>query len=136
MLPCTILYVASLPVMAALGYFGPANQNITLLVSVAGFCILGLHFAQVSCASSIYPTSVRGFGIGWFMLFARVGGAIGPAVVGALVGQHMSMTTLFYWATVPLALGLVASIAVTVLYQANYHKKANEAAAVALGQTT
>jgi MFS transporter, AAHS family, 4-hydroxybenzoate transporter len=136
MLPCTILYVLSIPVMAALGYFGPGDQNITLLVSLAGFCILGLHFAQVSCASSIYPTSVRGFGIGWFMLFARVGGAIGPAVVGALVGQHMSMTALFYWAMAPLALGLVASIAVTVLYHTHYHGKSNEAAAVALGQTT
>jgi hypothetical protein len=35
----------------------------------------------------------------------------------------MSMSTLFYWAALPLALGTVASIAVTVLYQANYHRK-------------
>jgi hypothetical protein len=68
------------------------------------------------------------------MLFARAGGAIGPAVVGVLVGQHMSMSTLFYWATVPLALGTVASIAVTVLYQANYHGKANAATHFAVGQ--
>jgi hypothetical protein len=74
--------------------------------------------------------------VGWFMLFARAGGAIGPAVVGVLVGRHMSMNTLFYWATLPLALGTVASIAVTVLYRLNYHKKAGTAAKFAVGQPT
>jgi AAHS family 4-hydroxybenzoate transporter-like MFS transporter len=136
MLPCTILYVLSIPVVASLGMPGHSDLMVTVLVSMAGFCILGLHFAQVSCVSSVYPTSVRAFGVGWFMLFARVGGAIGPAVVGVLVGQHMSLSTLFYWATLPLALGTVASIAVTVLYQTNYHKRADTPAKFAVGQPT
>jgi AAHS family 4-hydroxybenzoate transporter-like MFS transporter len=136
MLPCTILYVLSIPVIASLGMPGHSDLMVTVLVSMAGFCILGLHFAQVSCVSSVYPTSVRAFGVGWFMLFARAGGAIGPAVVGVLVGQHMSMSTLFYWATLPLALGTVASIAVAVLYQANYHKRADTPAKFVVGQPT
>jgi hypothetical protein len=45
----------------------------------------------------------------------------------------MSMSTLFYWAALPLALGTVASIAVTVLYQANYHKRAVPPAQFAVG---
>jgi AAHS family 4-hydroxybenzoate transporter-like MFS transporter len=136
MLPCTILYVLSIPVMIGLGLPGHSDLMVSVLVSMAGFCILGLHFAQVSCVSSVYPTSVRAFGVGWFMLFARAGGAIGPAIVGVLVGQHMSMNSLFYWAALPLALGTVASIAVTVLYQANYHKKAATPAKFAVGQPT
>jgi AAHS family 4-hydroxybenzoate transporter-like MFS transporter len=134
MLPCTILYVLSIPVVAALGAPGHGDAVLTGLVGLAGFCILGLHFAQVACVSSVYPTSVRAFGVGWFILFARAGGAIGPAVVGVLVGRHMTLSGLFYWATVPLALGTVASIAVTVLYQANYHRKA-AAPALAVGRT-
>jgi MFS transporter, AAHS family, 4-hydroxybenzoate transporter len=136
MLPCTILYVLSIPVIASLGMPGHSDLMVTVLVSMAGFCILGLHFAQVSCVSSVYPTAVRAFGVGWFMLFARLGGAIGPAVVGVLVGQHMSMSTLFYWATLPLALGTVASIAVTVLYQTNYHKRPDTPAKFVVGQPT
>jgi MFS transporter, AAHS family, 4-hydroxybenzoate transporter len=136
MVPCTVLYVLSIPVIATLGMPGHSDLMVTLLVSMAGFCILGLHFAQVSCVSSVYPTSVRAFGVGWFMLFARAGGAIGPAVVGVLVGQHMTMSTLLYWATLPLALGTVASIVVTVLYKANYHKRADAPAKFAVGQTT
>jgi MFS family permease len=135
MLPCTILYVLSIPVVAVLGLPGHSVPMMTVLVPLAGFCILGLHFAQVSCVSSVYPTTVRAFGVGWFMLFARAGGAIGPAAVGVLVGQHMSLHSLFSWATVPLALGTVASIVVTVLYHTNYHKKAAAPAPLAVGQT-
>jgi AAHS family 4-hydroxybenzoate transporter-like MFS transporter len=136
MIPCTILYVLSIPVVATLGLPGHSDLMLTVLVAMAGFCVLGLHFAQVSCVSSVYPTSVRAFGVGWFMLFARAGGAIGPAVVGVLVGRHMSMTTLLYWATLPLALGTLASIAVTVLYQTNYHKKDATPTKFAVGQPT
>ncbi len=134
MLPCTLLYVLSIPVVASLGLPGHSDLMMTVLVGLAGFCILGLHFAQVACVSSVYPTSVRAFGVGWFMLFARAGGAIGPWVVGILVGRHMSMNTLFYWATVPLAFGTVASIAVTILYRANYHKKPGPAPGFAVGE--
>ncbi len=123
MIPCTILYVLSIPVVLSLGLPGHTEGMLMLLISLAGFCILGLHFAQVSCVSSVYPTAVRAFGVGWFMLFARAGGAIGPLIVGALVGAHVPLSTLFYWAAVPLGLGTLASIVVTALYQANYHNR-------------
>jgi MFS transporter, AAHS family, 4-hydroxybenzoate transporter len=84
MIPCTILYVLSIPVLASLGFPDHSEQTRMALVSLAGFCILGLHFAQVSCASNVYPTAARGFGVGWFMLFARVGGAAGPPSSGCL----------------------------------------------------
>jgi len=136
MAPCTILYVLSIPAVASLGWPGHSDLMMTVLVALAGFCILGLHFAQVACVSSVYPTGVRAFGVGWFMLFARAGGALGPAIVGVLVGQHMSMSTLFYWATAPLAVGTVASVAVTVLYQVNYHKKSGPAESFPIRQPT
>src|SRR6185369_5452500 len=100
-----------------------SETMLMMLVPAAGFCILGLHFAQVSCVSSIYPTAVRGLGVGWFMLFARVGGAIGPAVVGILVGRHVVLRNLFYYAAIPLAIGIFSSFAVAVIYNANFHRK-------------
>jgi AAHS family 4-hydroxybenzoate transporter-like MFS transporter len=123
MLPCTILYVLSIPVMIALGAPGVSETNLMLMCAAAGFCVLGLHFAQVSCVSNVYPTSVRALGIGWFMLFARVGGAIGPSVVGVLLGRHVAIKTLYDLAIIPLAAGTIASVAVTLIYHANYHKK-------------
>ena len=123
MLPCTILYLLSIPIVLALGAPGITGGNLMLVCSVAGFCVLGLHFAQVACISNVYPTSVRGLGVGWFMLFARVGGSVGPWVVGVLVGRHVPLRHLFQLASVPLLIGTVASIAVTVIYQAQYQRK-------------
>jgi AAHS family 4-hydroxybenzoate transporter-like MFS transporter len=135
MIPCTVLYVLSIPLVLALGLSGNSQTAVLFLIPIAGFCILGLHFAQVSCVSSVYPTAVRGLGVGWFMLFARAGGAIGPSIVGVLVGRHYSMATLFDLAVIPLGIGTVASVAVTLLYQANYHKRPEALRVLPLGQT-
>jgi AAHS family 4-hydroxybenzoate transporter-like MFS transporter len=96
MIPCTILYVLSVPVIASMGLPGNSETTLLLLTSAAGFCVLGLHFAQVSAISNIYPTPVRAMGIGWFMIFARAGGAIGPLIVSVLVGRHVPLHSLFY----------------------------------------
>jgi len=132
MLPCTILYVLAIPLIFALGAPGLVGTDLMLMCAAVGFCVLGLHFAQVACISNVYPTSVRGLGVGWFMLFARVGGAVGPWVVGQLVAQHVPLRHLFQLATLPLIVGTVASIAVTVIYQAYYQKKSPPAALAAV----
>jgi len=124
MVPCTLLYALSLPLVIALSLAVGSGSTLLILVPIAGFCILGLHFAQVACVSNIYPTPVRATGVGWFMLWARVGGAVGPAIVGVLVGRHVGLAHLLDLALIPLAIGTVASIAVTVIYNAHYHRKA------------
>ncbi len=133
MLPCTLLYILSIPVILALSSPGLSVSELMLLCSAAGFCVLGLHFAQVACVSNIYPTSIRALGVGWFMLFARAGGAVGPAIVGWLVGRHVPLRELFHLAVLPLAVGTVASVAVAVIYRANYHNRAVAPAAIAPG---
>jgi MFS transporter, AAHS family, 4-hydroxybenzoate transporter len=121
MIPCTVLYVLSVPVVASLGLPGNSETTLLLLTAAAGFCVLGLHFAQVSAISNIYPTPVRAMGIGWFMIFARAGGAIGPLIVSVLVGRHVPLRSLFFYASIPLAVGTVASVAVTLIYRTHYH---------------
>jgi AAHS family 4-hydroxybenzoate transporter-like MFS transporter len=128
MIPCTILYVLSVPVVAALAIPGTSETTLLALAAAAGFCVLGLHFAQVAAISNIYPTPVRAMGIGWFMIFARAGGAIGPLLVSLLVQRHVAMRSLFYYATIPLAVGTVVSIAVTLIYRIYYQKPSDPAA--------
>jgi MFS transporter, AAHS family, 4-hydroxybenzoate transporter len=135
MIPCTILYVLSLPVIAALAFPGNSETTLLVLAAGAGFCVLGLHFAQVSAISDIYPTPVRAMGIGWFMIFARAGGAIGPLLVSVLVGRHVAMRSLFYYATIPLAVGTVVSIAVTLIYRIYYQQQQDVAAVTRDGAT-
>jgi MFS transporter, AAHS family, 4-hydroxybenzoate transporter len=121
MIPCTLLYLLSVPVIASLGLPGNSETTLLLLTSAAGFCVLGLHFAQVAAISNIYPTPVRAMGIGWFMICARAGGAIGPLIVSVLLERQVPLRSLFYYASLPLAVGTVASIAVTVIYRNHYH---------------
>jgi AAHS family 4-hydroxybenzoate transporter-like MFS transporter len=125
MIPCTVLYALSLPVLFALSLAVGSGSALLVLVPVAGFCILGLHFAQVACVSNIYPTQVRATGVGWFMLCARAGGAVGPAIVTVLVARHVGLRQLLDLATIPLVIGTAASIAVTVIYNAHYHRNAD-----------
>ncbi|HEY4212245.1 MAG TPA: MFS transporter [Steroidobacteraceae bacterium] len=133
MVPCTALYVLSLPLVACLAWYSGSPSTLMLLVPIAGFCILGLHFAQVSCVSSVYPTAIRATGVGWFVLIARVGGAVGPLIVGALTAQHVSLKNLFYLATLPLGVGAVASVAVTLIYNAHYHRVGADSAPLPAG---
>ncbi len=138
MLPCTILYVLSIPVIASLGLPGHGATSWSRYWSRwRGFVSSGCISRRSPASAASIPTAVRAFGVGWFSVVRPCRRALsGPSWSGVLVGQHMSMSTLFYWATLPLALGTVASIVVTVLYQANYHKRQQTPAKFAVGQTT
>jgi AAHS family 4-hydroxybenzoate transporter-like MFS transporter len=69
----------------------------------------------------VFPTAIRGIGVGSCFTAGRVGAVIGPLVGGVLVGMKVSLTTMFFVAAVPLVLGLIAAIAITPVYRAHYH---------------
>jgi AAHS family 4-hydroxybenzoate transporter-like MFS transporter len=123
MWPCAVLYLLSIPVVACLGLPGISQTMLMLLCALAGFCVIGLHFAQVFCVSSIYPTAIRALGVGLFMLCARAGGSLGPYLVGVLSARHVPVGELFVLGTIPLAIGAVAAICITLVYQAHFHSK-------------
>jgi AAHS family 4-hydroxybenzoate transporter-like MFS transporter len=123
MLPCAVLYLLSIPVVASLGLPGNSETMLMVLCALAGFCVLGLHFAQVFCVSSIYPTAIRALGVGFFMLAARAGGSLGPYLVGVLSGRHVPVGRMFVLGTIPLGIGAVAAIAITVIYRTHFHMK-------------
>lgn len=123
MWPCAVLYLLSIPVVACLGIPGISQMTLLLLCASAGFCVIGLHFAQVFCVSSIYPTAIRALGVGLFMLFARAGGSLGPYLVSVLSARGVPVGRLFVLGTVPLAIGAVAAICITLVYQTHFHVK-------------
>lgn len=123
MWPCALLYVLSIPVVACLGLPGISETMLMLLCALAGFCILGMHFAQVFCVSNIYPTAIRALGVGLFMLAARAGGSLGPYLVSVLSARGVPVGKLFQYATIPLGIGAVAAIAITLIYNTHFHSK-------------
>jgi MFS transporter, AAHS family, 4-hydroxybenzoate transporter len=120
-IPVPILFAVAIPVVACIGLPGLSESAVLVLVTLAGFCLLGLQFGNISSEGNVFPTAIRGFGVGSCFTAGRVGAVIGPLVGGILIGMGVSLTQLFFIAAVPLVLGLAAAIAITPIYRAHYH---------------
>ena len=121
-IPVPILFACAIPIIACIGLNGLSQNVVLALVTLAGFCLLGLQFGNIASESNVYPTAIRSFGVGMCFGAGRVGSVIGPLVGGWLIGMQVSLQQLFFIAAIPLLLGLIAAIALTPMYYAQYHK--------------
>lgn len=78
-------------------WFGNADTAGSLLA--AGACLsffnLGAWGAMYAYTPELYPTAVRGTGVGLAASIGRIGGVIGPYLVGYLVARNISVTSVF-----------------------------------------
>ncbi|WP_342417562.1 MFS transporter [Paenibacillus sp. FSL R10-2782] len=78
-------------------WFGTSETAGMLLA--AGICLsffnLGAWGAMYAYTPELYPTAVRSTGVGMAAAFGRIGGVIGPFLVGMLVGQGMALQSIF-----------------------------------------
>jgi AAHS family 4-hydroxybenzoate transporter-like MFS transporter len=128
-IPVPILFAVAIPVVACIGLPGLSETMVMVLVTLAGFCLLGLQFGNIASEGNVFPTAVRGFGVGSCFTAGRVGAVIGPLVGGFLLAGGISLTHLFFVAAIPLVLGLAAALAITPIYRAHYHPNRTERAA-------
>lgn len=78
----------------------------------AGVCISGGQKSLIALSAVFYPTSMRSTGVGWALGVGRIGGIVGPIVVGAALGMGWSASAVFYAMSIPM---LVAGVAVLLL---------------------
>ncbi|SFU09112.1 3-(3-hydroxy-phenyl)propionate transporter MhpT [Paraburkholderia aspalathi] len=112
----TIMYAG---MVVALVLLGTTSGSMVLVCGgfVAGICLLGGQSALYSIASSVYPTEVRGTGVGAAVAIGRVGAIIGPLGAGQLLSAGHSETTLLF-ASIPLiAVSAVAALLVVARFQ-------------------
>ena len=62
---------------------------------VAGTCVTGGQMSIVAVASLVYPVRLRSTGVGWALGIGRLGGIIGPILVGAALGSGVAPATVF-----------------------------------------
>jgi AAHS family 4-hydroxybenzoate transporter-like MFS transporter len=122
-IPVPILFACAIPVMACIGLPGLSEPTIMVLIAAAGFCLLGLQFGNIALESNVFPTYIRSWGVGSCFAAGRVGAVIGPLVGGLLVARHVSLRDMFFIASLPLALGLIAAAILTPLYKAELHRQ-------------
>ncbi|MGG1639472.1 MFS transporter [Paenibacillus sp. NRS-1760] len=94
-------------------WFGSAETEGVLLA--AGICLsffnLGAWGGMYAYTPELYPAAVRGTGVGFAASFGRVGGIIGPYLVGMLVAKQVAIPSIFMIFFVTIVIG-----ALTVLF--------------------
>ncbi|WP_027092773.1 MFS transporter [Cohnella thermotolerans] len=95
-------------------WFGNAVTEGSLLA--AGICLsffnLGAWGAMYAYTPELYPTSVRATGVGLAASFGRIGGVIGPYLVGLLVAGNTSISAIFAIFFVAIVIGALTVLLV------------------------
>ena len=126
-LPVPILFACAIPIVIGIGIPGLPPAALIALVASAGFCLLGLQFGNIATEANIYPTYIRGWGIGSNFAVARIGGALGPLLGGMAFGAHMPAQQIFAIAAAPLAVGLIVALLIVPRYRAQLQRQQDEA---------
>ena len=110
--PVLVSYIILSAVFAYL--FGHAHgvEQILLFGSALSFFNLGAWGVTYAYTVEQYPTMIRGTGSGWAMGIGRIGGIVGPFVVGVLLAMKFGLASVFGLFAVAL---VIAALAVLVL---------------------
>ena len=95
--------------MILFGFFW--GSFITLILfCVIGFGIQGGFIGLYAVAARIYPTEIRGTGIGWAIRFGRLGAILGPFIGGLLISNGASLHFNFISFAIPVAVAGVVTL--------------------------
>jgi MFS transporter, AAHS family, 4-hydroxybenzoate transporter len=94
---------------------GNSVPYLTGMAFLAGFLVIGTQTAANAASAVLYPTAIRSTGVGWALGIGRIGSILGPAIGGALVGLHWSVSTLFLAAAAPAAVAGLLAFAISRL---------------------
>lgn len=109
------LFVVAPIAIFSMGLEGNSHAMTAVVTCIAGFAVLGVQFGNNACAGLIYPTEARSNGVGFALGIGRLGAIIGPLVGAELIARKTPVSELFAWASLPMAIGAVAAVAVTGL---------------------
>jgi AAHS family 3-hydroxyphenylpropionic acid transporter len=71
----------------------PAQMPLSLAVAgLVGLTVSGSQAIMYALAPGVYPTYVRGTGVGFALAIGRVGAATGPLLAGAMLGSGLGPT--------------------------------------------
>ncbi|RYU94528.1 MFS transporter [Emticicia agri] len=77
------------------------SDAILYIFGLLGFGIQGGFVGLYAVAARMYPTEFRTTGVGWAIGIGRLGGIVGPAVGGILIGMGLSLSVNFLIYAIP-----------------------------------
>ena len=110
---CT--YLAAAAAIYSLGVVGPEVVPLSMAVFAAGFGVVGGQGCANALASSLYPTVIRGTGVGWALGIGRIGSIIGPAIGAAMLAQKLERPSVFMISAIPALIAALMGLCIWLL---------------------
>ncbi|MFP7414393.1 aromatic acid/H+ symport family MFS transporter [Priestia filamentosa] len=88
--------------------FKPNMIFLYILLAIAGGTTTGTQIIINAYVSQYYPSAIRSTGIGWALGIGRIGGIMGPTLVGILLSQQYSLQVNFLAFAIPCLISLFA----------------------------
>jgi len=107
---------------------------IMVVAFFAGFFTNGATVVEMAVAASVYPTAIRGTGLGWALGVGRIGTIVGPTLAGILLAMGIAIPKLFLLSAIPVAIGAVAAFVLTGIRRRQAATPPTVAAAVLSGR--
>lgn len=104
-----IFFIATAILMAIFKFF-IGSDTLLVVFGLLGFGIQGGFVGLYAVAARMYPTEFRTTGVGWSIGAGRLGGVIGPAAGGILVGMGLTMATNFLIFAIPTLLAGIVTM--------------------------
>ncbi len=104
-----VFFIATAMLMAGFRIFID-SEWLLLVFGLLGFGIQGGFVGLYAVAARMYPTEFRTTGVGWSIGIGRLGGVIGPAIGGVLIGMGISMAGNFLIFAIPTLLAGIVTI--------------------------
>ena len=107
----TAMFAVAAVSIALIGRPGLSLTVVTVIVFVAGWCVIGGQPGVNTLAATYYPTYLRTTGIGWGLGVGRIGAILGPSIGGLLLTLEWTTQQLFLVAAVPAVITTLAMFA-------------------------
>ena len=104
----TVTFALATLSIAFIGQPGLTLTILTIVVFIAGWCVIGGQPGINTLAATYYPTYLRSTGVGAGLGVGRLGAIIGPYLGGTLIGWGWGPQQLFWAAAVPAAVSTIA----------------------------
>jgi MFS transporter, AAHS family, 4-hydroxybenzoate transporter len=90
---------------------GPSSVSFAALVIILFGAGVGAggQMASNAFAGIVYPTPMKGTGVGWMLGIGRTGSMIGPLLGGAMLAMHWSVTEILLATAVPAAIAALCA---------------------------
>jgi len=91
--------------LSGLTLAGASQPIFMALMFMIGFSVSGGYSGMYAVPAKIYPSGIRGTGIGWAIGLGRLGAVIGPGIAGLMIASGLSITFNFAVFAIPMLIG-------------------------------